>query len=205
MLVPFHADEKLGESVTGAMKLGIRDSNAPALSGCAQAHPSAAQIVAWPPAPKRLLCLLKPGAWSREYPNGTWRRELLPIALYDCVHGASGMPSEGQHALGTKYLRRKRRNAYNEFISRWCLWGRQLAGRRVICQTTPFRTTISPSAFLSSVPHFSRSRPTLFIPCGRSGVCAVSLARQSDDIQSFHKCSGTRAASTVTGTCDKSK
>ena len=66
MPVPFHADEKLGESVAGAMTLGISDRNAPALAGCAQAHPSAPQIVAWPPAPKRLLCLLKPGAWSGE-------------------------------------------------------------------------------------------------------------------------------------------
>jgi len=106
----------------------------------------------------------------------------VPIALYDCVHGASGMPSDGQHALGTKYLRRKRRNAYIGFCLRWCLWGRQLAYRRVICQATPFRNTISPSAFLWSVPHFSGSRPTLFIPCGRFGVCAVSLARPSDDI-----------------------
>jgi len=66
MLVPFHADEKLGESVTGAMTLGIIERSAPALAGCAQAHPSAAQIVAWPPAPKRLLCHLNPGAWSGE-------------------------------------------------------------------------------------------------------------------------------------------
>jgi len=113
MPVPFHADEKLGESVAGAMTLGISERNAPALAGCAQAHPSAPQIVAWPPAPKRLLCLLKPGAWSGEYPNGAWRRELLPIALYDCVHGASGMPSEGMTSCSGSSLPANTRLAPN--------------------------------------------------------------------------------------------
>jgi len=66
MPVPFHADEKLGESVEDTMTLRISDKSAPALAGCVQAHPSAPQIVAWPPAPNILLCLLKPGTWSGE-------------------------------------------------------------------------------------------------------------------------------------------
>jgi len=46
MPVPLHAEEILEESVVRAMTLGISDWNDPALAGCAQAHPSAAYIVA---------------------------------------------------------------------------------------------------------------------------------------------------------------